>query len=199
MTKPLLVLLAWMVGIGAWAQNDPASLSVGYFAPYGIQLGGKLGASFQVGQWPQENEATAERIHKLKIQPQVGYFTYPQVQHNFVLNCEAVYLRTRPGRRFTPLASVGLGYWMARQRQGGSVNLGSGEITYDVENLHYITPTLNIGFEIAPKKVIGYYLKGFAGRKIGLGEPSAGLFGLEAGLTFQLTKKDDTNDTGRVH
>ena len=84
------------------------------------------------------------------------------------------------------MASIGLGYLLSRQKQGGSVHLGTGEITYDVQSIGYFTPTLNTGFDLKPRKVAGYYLRGFYGRKMTTYQENAAIFGLETGLIFNI-------------
>jgi len=128
------------------------------------------------------------RQHKLYINPEFAYFQYPNVQHNFLFNAELEYQYAHPTKRFTPLASVGWGYLLARQRQGGSVNLGTGDITYDVASIGYFLPTLNVGFRIRPKKTFGYYLKGFYGRKWSTQRDGSAFFGLENGIVLNLFK-----------
>lgn len=184
----LLILLAW--GTGLFAQKDKPAVFLGYFAPYGSQFGGKAAVSFHVKNWKKEDQTEARRTHQFYLSPQFGYFVFPSVQRNYLFNLESVYQRTRPNKRFAPTASVGLGYLLARQQQEGAVHLGTGEITYEVTSLHYFTPTIGLGFNIIPKKVIGYYLKGFYGRKITSQQENAAIFGLEGGLIFNVGYKN---------
>ena len=82
--------------------------------------------------------------------------------------------------------SIGAGYLLARQKQGGTVNLGTGEIEDDVESLHYFLPTVNAGFRLIPKKKVGYYFKLFYGRKITGQQEDSVFFGLETGVNFNI-------------
>ncbi|NQX91320.1 MAG: hypothetical protein HRT74_04150 [Flavobacteriales bacterium] len=179
------VLLAMMVTLcilgSGFAQKDSVSFSLGYFAPYGIQVGGKVGTTIPLQSWDVSGNELVS--HHLRISPQIGYFFFPEVQHNFFGNVETSVLRVNSKKRLAPFAGIGLGYIVARQRQGGSVHLGTGEITYDVKTIGYFTPTLNIGFEILPKNWIGYYVKGFYGGKFTSEEANSAIFGLEFGVS----------------
>lgn len=172
------------------AQRDTTSFSLGYFAPYGTHIGSKAGLSFNLKNWEPQKAGKKDRIHKLNLSPQIGYFFFSKVQHNYLINFEASYQSTSPGKRFSPLASVALGYLMARQKQGGAVSLATGDITYDVKTIHYFTPTVNLGFTISTKRNIGYYLKGFCGRKITTQQANSALFGLELGISAKIKRKN---------
>ncbi len=170
-------------------QERSTELSVGYFAPYGLQFGGKIGASFNYKQWKLNAEDGAAPIHKLNINPQLGYFVNPDVQQNVLFNTELSYQRKKANKRFAPIAALGLGYLLAFQQLGGTVNLANGQIHTEKETLHYFTPTLNLGFEVEPKKSIGYYFKLFYGRKFGAQRVDSSIFGVEFGMLLKMKKK----------
>lgn len=182
----LLFLLVFRVS----AQKDDPTLSLGYFAPYGVQFGAKGTASFHLKDWHHKTSNDSTKTQQLNISPGIGYFVFPSVQRNYLLNVETIYQLRNSTKRFTPMASIGIGYLLSRQKLGGSVNLATGDITYDVETLHHFLPTLNIGFNIVPRKTIGYYLKGFFGRKFTADRANSSFFGLETGLTWYLKRKN---------
>lgn len=196
MIRALILLLAVIFSSAqVKGQEKDMVLTAGYFAPYGIQFGAKVGASVNWKSWEAEAKGDRQRIQRLNINPQLSYFVFPNVQRNILTNVELVYQTNRSDKRFRPMASVGLGYLLAWQRQDGTVNLSNGDITFNSETLHYFAPTLNIGFDVIPKKQIGYYLKGFYGRKFTSQEGNTALFGLELGLTYTINKKKEANDT----
>ena len=169
-------------------QANSNTLSIGYYAPYGIQFGAKLGASFTLKNWDKESESS--RVSKLSVQPQISYFVFPDVQHNVLLNNEIVYSLHKVDKRFFPMVSVGTGYLLAIQNTDGSVNLATGDISNNTETLHYFLPTFNLGFGIAPKKSIGFYTKAFYGHKIGSISENEAFFGIDLGILIQLQKRN---------
>ncbi len=180
MKKLVLLLALFSLAEYLPAQRD-LPIHIGYYAPYGVQYGAKVGVSAAV--WESEGN---RHVRQLQLNPQLGYFTYPDVQKNFLVNAELVYRQSKPDRRFYKMASLGFGYLLAAQRQGVSVNLGSGESTADMDYIHHLLPTISLGLGQDPKRVIGWYAKAFYGRKIGLAAADETFLGVELGLTFNL-------------
>jgi len=188
-TVLVVCLSIWLSG-EATAQKDTVAVSFGYFAPYGVQVGGKTGLSFNLKSWTVERENRSNKIRKIDVSPQVGYFFFPGVQNNLLLNCDVAYSVAKSGARVVPIASIGLGYLLARQRQEGTVNLATGELKQDVKTLHYFTPTVNAGFAVSTKRSMSYFMKAFYGRKIGFQQEDASFFGLELGLSVKLKREN---------
>ncbi len=180
----LLVFVALWCANGVLAQSKPSSMYLGYFAPYGIQIGAKVGTSFEVKQW---DASKSSRSFSLSVRPHVGYFSFPDVQHNFLVNTEVVLRTRKSAKRFAPLASLGLGYILGRQRTDGTVDLGTGKRTFNVDTLHQLAPTIGLGFDVLPKKRLGFFLHAFYGPSLISQRANAAFFGLELGVLFNLS------------
>lgn len=193
MQKTLLLLFAVLLSSNILAQTKKNVLiDLGYYGPYAIQIGGKLGTSFELIAW--DSDKSNKVRHSLNIGPQIGYFINPiqkELQKNSFINSEVLYKRQKSNNGLYPTASVGLAYMLGVQSTGGTVNLGTGNIRRTTRTIHYFVPTLNIGFARDPLKRVGYYFKGFYGRRISKQVDGSGYFGLEFGLKIKLKKDHD--------
>lgn len=185
LTLPLLLISCCLCG-----QSNGLTASVGYFAPYGVQYGAKAGITIPWKNWESEKKEDQFRTYNVTIDPQIGYFTYPKVQNNFLINMDLAIHTRKNDKRFSPMASVGIGYLLGLQKQDGTVNLATGEINFETNTLHYFVPTVNLGFDISSKKSLGFYFKGFFGRKIIRELKDSSFFGAEAGITFNIHQKN---------
>ncbi|KAA3636528.1 MAG: hypothetical protein DWQ02_08115 [Bacteroidetes bacterium] len=186
----LIVFLCFLTNLPLKGQNTKMPVSIGYFAPYGVQYGAKAGISIPWKNWESDRKEDQIRSYNLTLDPQIGYFVFPEVQNNFFLNMELAIRSHKNEKRFSPMASAGLGYLLGLQKQEGSVNLATGEIDFETTALHYFVPTVSLGFNIKPKKSMGYYFKGFFGRKIIRGLEGSTIIGAEAGITFNINQKN---------
>ena len=186
----LIILLVLVSGYHLQAQDQGIPIQVGYYAPFGIHLGAKVGSAFTLKSWSPTEEEGRHKIHALEIQPQIGYFQYPTVQENLLVNAEIVYRNRKSDKRFYRMASIGLGYIAGFQRQGGTVDLSTGDIAHDVETLHQFAPTINLGFGKDPSGKLGYYFKVFYGGQLGGPTENAAFFGAEVGLAFWIAKNN---------
>lgn len=168
------------------AQMDTPSLTVGFFAPYGVQYGGKVAWAFTLKDYTKIGRS---RVDQLRFSPQVSYFVFPEVQRNVLINGAFLYQRLQPEKALAPMAALGFGYLLARQNQEGTVNLGTGEIDFVTESRHSFVPTLGLGVLINPQKRFGFYLKGFYGRKITAQYEDGAFFGLNFGLRLAFISK----------
>ncbi len=168
--------------------NEKFSLRVGYYAPYINQFGARVGFSYPLKKWAKENKKAQTRIHKLEIIPKLGYFANIDIQRNYFLDVELQYKWYRPKRKIHPKIGVALGYMLARQNIGATVNLGNGSFTFDRRSLHFLVPTIHLGFEKNRANRIGYYFSAFYGRKFTGQEVNSDIFGLEAGIVLNFSK-----------
>ncbi len=175
------------LGFTLSAQNLNLPIHVGYFAPYGTHIGLKVGTSLGGKDWKSNTQNEINRLHTIKINPQVGYFMQLNVQKNILFNVEFEYRTHSSNRSFYPLVSVGMGYLAGFQRQDGTVNLGTGEIDHNIKTIHHFVPTINLGFGRTPQQKFGYYFKLFYGSKIST--VYAAFFGAELGVIFHIIKK----------
>ena len=181
---PLVCCIVFTANLKLKAQAPPIYIS--YCAPYAIQTGGKIGTSFDLKQWESKTKKDISKTHRLQFSPQLAYFAFPTVQQNLLVNSELIYRYNKSDKRFYPKAGIALGYLWANQKKEGTVNLGTGEISYESENLHYFVPTLNLGFGGDPKKHIGYFFNAFYGRKFSAQAENDAFFGLEFGISIHL-------------
>ena len=189
MKKTVIFLFIILIGSNIIAQDKTIPIDIGYFAPYLIHVGGKIGTSFELKNWKPDNELDSQKTHSLSISPQIGYFVNPDVQKNLLINSELVYKRKKSISKMYLTSSIGLGYMLGIQNQGGTVSLAKGTIERETKAINYLVPTLSIGFAKDPQKIVGYYLKGFYGRKISSQVKDSAFFGLELGLKINLKKK----------
>lgn len=189
MVRLIALFAFFFLGTHLMAQKEAPLITVGYFAPYGVQIGGKLGVRLPLKTGDTMAGRKHARISTLSISPQVAHFVFPGTQRNTLLSTEFIYQIAKENKRFSPMTSFSLGYLLARQKQGGNVNLGSGDVADVIESLHYFAPTITVGFDIKPRRAIGYYMRAFYGREIGQ-QANSPLFGLELGTTFNLLKNN---------
>ena len=184
-----LLLIIW-AGNPLIGQKTPVNLSTAYYAPYGVQYGFNLGVKIPFRQWPIETAMKNNRFYRLSFYPQLSYFVYPTVQRNIFLNQEWMISRHRMDKRFFSTLSIGTGYQLAWENQGGTVNLGSGDINNKREMEHQFVPTLNVGFGVDPEQKLGWYFKAFFGRRIVFNATNETYIGAELGLLFNLSKSN---------
>jgi outer membrane receptor protein involved in Fe transport len=176
-TLPFCCLLLGL----CFARPASAQLQVGYFAPWLTNVGGTVGYAFA---WKDGAQ------HQLQVLPQLSYFSQLQVSSNVMLHPELVYRRGGAERRFYWSSSVGAGYLLSLQRQDGTVDLGSGDLTHRTVSLHHFVPSVGLGLGLAPRKRLGYYLKASYGRSFRANAENAAFYGLSAGLVFQLQPQE---------
>lgn len=171
-----------LTSLTTWGQD----FFLGYSTPYFVQPGLRLGVSFPVLEKEKGNSKLA-----LSAIPQLTYFMQPAVRQNVMLGgrlqCERL-----GKKRFSPYIALGLNYLFTSQRKDGSVNLGTGEIEFNAEQVHHVVPALSLGAKLQPKKRWGYYAEAFFGRSYAAGAENAGFWGAELGVLMTLTKKEET-------
>lgn len=190
MFRPFLAILLMTVLLlreECRAQRGSDEWQVGYYSPYVTNVGGSLGYLHGLREWQPDSLRGRRSTHRIALESQVAYFAQPGVAHNVLLNPGVEY-RWQGASRFFLSASVSTGYLLILQRQEGSVNLASGEVTYTNRSIHSFLPSISAGCGVEPKKVLGFYFKVFYGRQIGQ-EEGVGFLGLSTGLTIRMKSK----------
>lgn len=159
---------------------------VSYYAPYGVQIGGKIGTEVKLKTWKKVRQDGSEATSALLIQPQIGYFVKPGLRKSLLLETAFSYPFRKMNRRTYIAPSIAFGYLIGWENTEGSVNLGSGEIEQITETSHFFLPTANLEIGKLPKKHIGYFFKVFFGNKMHLELENASFFGAELGLRIHL-------------
>ena len=170
--------------------NEKYAIHLGYYAPFGLHMGIRLGLSYPFNLWTKETKEQETRMHRLDIINRVGYFVQPNIQRNFILDAALEYKWYTPNKKIHPKIGLGLGYMLARQNIGGSVNIANGGINFEKRSLHFFTPTASAGFEKNKEKPIGYYFNVFYGRKFTRQEVNSGFIGAELGLIVNIKKEN---------
>lgn len=181
----LLLLLIFSFNNELLAQNKDKILTFGYFAPYAVQVGGKLGLALEMTNW-ESGKAKKTKINHLEIHPQIGYFTFPNVQNNLLIQTDINYRRHQANKKLYPIAGISLAYLLSSQKVDGAVDLATGTISPQRRGLHYFVPSVHLGIRKVPKKRLGYYGKVFYGQKMSPQVEGAGFWGLELGGLFYL-------------
>lgn len=181
----LFFVLACFLSLKVVAQKRGIEWQVGYFTPYLSNIGGTVACAFDLKELGEH-----KNTHRLQLLTQLGYFTHLNVSKNILLNPELQYKWNKTDRRFFLSSSLGLGYLHALQRQERTVNLSTGEATFQSDVFNYVLPNINIGLGIDPKSRFGFYLKATYGKNYGVGSPNAVFFALSTGLIFKFNSKD---------
>lgn len=167
-------------------QLSKMPISVGLYAPYGINLGLRVSTAFELNKWENSDN---DKFQTLSVSPQLGFFTYQSyanVSNTVALETSLDYKRFASNQKIYGLGAVGLGYHAEIQQVDASVNVGTGAITNNTRTNHFFVPTVTLGLGKVPVERLGYYLKGFAGQRINTSVGSSFLFGAEIGLTFNV-------------
>lgn len=187
MKQLTIVILIIAISSQLSAQNTSLPISVGYYAPYGINPGVKIGTSFQWKEWG--GEANNKR-KTLSISPQIGYWNYSSygntIHNAFNLEGHLDYKKYFTQKVYG-LAAAGLSYQMELHRAGLAVDLGTGQITSSTKIIHNLVPMATFGLG-RDNDQLGYYLKGFIGQRFASTDGQNLFVGGELGLTFYLKR-----------
>ncbi|MCP3930447.1 MAG: hypothetical protein GY705_15250 [Bacteroidetes bacterium] len=185
-TLILFVLFAFGNHIFAQTESKGIPVFVGYFGPYAIQPGIKIGTHFDVKEW-QSGKREKIRKQSLYVSPQIGAFTQINNHTSFFSNADFGYKRQKEEAAFYSAYSIGLGYLTEFQILSSTLDLGSGEVSGKVrERRAYFLPALNYEFGKEPNSKIGWYSKFSVGRKISNKNEDSAAFIIELGLRFNL-------------
>ncbi|MCP4439324.1 MAG: hypothetical protein GY810_10330 [Aureispira sp.] len=193
MKKVALFVILLITTFKLFAQQKDKLISIGYYAPYAIQSGVKIGSFFNIKEWVKEKDVKL-KFSSLFISPQIGVFFRPRNHTSFVLNADMGYKITNSKQNFYISPSLGFGYLIANQVLSNTITLNSGDVAKrDRELRHYFLPTINFGFGNYANKKIGWYTKLSFGRKMSPTIEDATFFAFELGLKFNLLKTETTH------
>lgn len=187
--KSLIIIILLVTTSGQLlAQTTNLPINVSYYAPYGINLGVRIGTSFQWKEW--QNKTNDKQRTTLSISPQIGYWRYSaygNTIHNTVNLETHLDYKKYFSPKFYTLVAAGLSYQIEFQRTGSTVDLGTGMITPTSKTVHNIVPMATLGLGIDNDK-LGYYFKGFIGQRFASVYGQNLFFGAELGIIFYLKR-----------
>lgn len=186
MKKTILFLFILGMSTHLFGQIKVQDLSISYYTPFFVEFGGKVSTSIHLKNWESTNTKNIVRNKTLYLSPQIAYFVKPKNHDNYLLNFELGYRSQKVDHKWYGAATFGLGYLLTSHIVSGSVNLGTGEMTKERENISSLLPTLSYEFGKAPTEKMGYYFKFFVGRKMAFGAEDSGFYGAELGVKFNL-------------
>lgn len=185
--KILVYLILLFISSNVIGQSSEIPISVGYFAPYGLNIGIKASTAFEINNW--EDNA---KLSTLSISPQVGYwsaFAYGNdVNNSLVLDAQLEYRRYNANQTFYGLASAGLGYHLTLENSTIGVDIGTGQLNPSTTTSHHFVPSINLGFGKDFSDKLGFYFKAFTGKRFSSSVGNDFLLGGELGLTFYIIK-----------
>ncbi|MFT5681769.1 MAG: hypothetical protein ACI8RZ_002681 [Myxococcota bacterium] len=166
-----MLLTALLTSLAAHAAPP---LTIGFYAPYGVQPGLKLGTEVALPGG-------------LFMAPQIAAFTRLDNHNSAMLNLDVGYRHQGKGARYSAF-SVGVAYLLSAQIVTESIDLSTGEYTTTRELRHYAVPTLNyeLGWSLP---AVDPYLKLSIGRKISPQVEDSMFFAVEIGLRFGSTSE----------
>lgn len=189
MKKAIIILIFLCANIGLFAQAylSKFPIAISYYGHYGYQPGLKIGTTYAFKEWRNKDRSNSP-IQQLTINPQIGFFFYPQTSTNLVLNTEFGYYRKPVINNRYFILSVGLGYMAESQLLSIAMNIGNGSTTEkERELLHYFMPTINYEFGKEFKKIdANWFAKLSAGTKLSTQHESNAVVFTEFGIRWYL-------------
>ena len=180
-----------LLSASALAQNQNGfPLSVGYLGHFGFQPGLKVSTEFSLMGRDLPNAPK-----QWFASPQVGIFTNPGDDTNYLINFEAGFKKNNTSKHRYRAFTAGLGYMAQSKLVAFAVNLGNGDTdSRERDTRHFALPTLSFEHGWATHKPLGWYIKYTVGSALGgERETSLTLF-IEAGVKFKLGKQKAQND-----
>lgn len=193
MKNNLLIFIFLLTNLSLLAQQEDkiTPISIGFYGPYIIQPGIKIGTAFDLKEWKIEKEQNL-KSRKLFVSPQIAAFIRPKNHTSFILNVDVGYIIKKSQSNFYIAPSVGLGYLMTSQILSNTIDLSNGEINEkDRELRNYFLPTLNFELGKQATEKMGWFTKLSYGRKVSSKIENAAFFALELGVKFHLRKNNN--------
>jgi hypothetical protein len=178
----LIAVFILSMGHHTAAQKKAMEWQVGYFAPYVSNIGGTVGYAYEFKKWEASSSKGSKSENRIQLLTQLSYFSQLNVSSNVLLNPEIVYSWNHADKRFFLSSSIGTGYLISFQKQGGALNLATGATEYRHDTLNYFLPNINLGSGFALTKSIGFFFKATYGRKLSTENANSAFLGLTAGL-----------------
>lgn len=163
----------------------PDKIGISYLGNWAIQPGAKLNAQYKLKEW-SSTKNDLERTKSWFLSPEVGVFTRPNHNTNFLLNAAIGYQRQKADRKFYSNYSLSLGYLYQSQITSLSVNLSDGSLQNERENRHYFVPTTNVEWGNSFNKKLGWFSRQSLGYKLFGSTESEWIVFIEFGLNLFL-------------
>ena len=184
----IIILLTIGMSTQLSAQNF-LPISIGYYTPYGVNPGLKIGTYFEWKEWGNTEDNNRKT---LSINPKIGYWNAISYSNNvhrtMLIDGSLEYKSYTRNQRFYGLAAVTLGYHLSFERVANSVNIGMGQQTPTIETLHYFVPTLNLGFGQRINDKLEYYFKIDGGQRLNTSTDNDLFVAAELGLVIHFKK-----------
>ncbi|MEM7038468.1 MAG: hypothetical protein AAF570_15900 [Bacteroidota bacterium] len=179
-------LMAW-TGLHGQAPEKPIPLSVGYFGPYGVRPGLKVGVRHGIKSW--EAESADYKSRQLFFQPQIGTFFYPRNHFSFVLEADGGIVLKNQNTGWYTAYSVGLGYLTEFAITSVSIDLGTasqGQKTREFRG--YLLTVGNFEFGKSVSERWGWFVKLTGGRRFTTRIENALFVAVEIGAIINIGK-----------
>jgi len=165
---------------------DAVPVRLGFFAPYGIQPGGRLAIFHEFNLSPVDATLDTDTLRtNLFIGPEIGVFTRPQSHTSVLVGVLLGYrFLTSPKDRFHEL-SLGIAYIGESQITSLDVELATGDTTKNRELRSHALPTVRYTFGRELTDRWGWTLDLAVGRMMSWQVPSALYLSAGAGLQFR--------------
>ena len=169
--------------------NPGVPITVGYFGPYLIQPGVRVGTWFPIKHWTKTKDGRRgpiTRTGSLFAGPQLAFFARPGNHLSVMASGELGYRIQRHDRKVHSAFAVGGGYLAAFQIVTIGVDLSTGDKSNTREMRHYFVPTLSyaLGHDVRPN--FGWFLKLSYGQKFSVPIESQAMVMLELGVSFRV-------------
>lgn len=184
MKKSILILPFLLINTVIFAQNtsNQFPINISYYGHFAYQPGLKIGTTYIFKEWKGE-----EKVSQLTVNPQVGFYFFPEMSTNFVINTEIGYRRQHLDKPRYSTFSIGLGYMAEFQFIGFSTNIGNGNTTKKDRELHHLfMPTINYEFANQFNKRLDWFLKLSVGTKLSTQQESNAVLFTEVGVKYYL-------------
>lgn len=194
MKNTILTLILLLIGISMFGQEGESMkektnipIFVGYYGPYGIQPGIKVGSQFDLKTRAIAKDDLITKTSDVFISPQLGTFTRPGNHFSLVVNADVGYKIKKLKQKLYVAPSLGFGYLTEFQVLSNTINLATGEVSKKTRDRRgYFLPTVNFEFGQDPRKKIAWYSKFSYGRKMSTRLEDSAFFAVELGLKFNL-------------
>ncbi|QTN38122.1 hypothetical protein HZ996_02860 [Cryomorphaceae bacterium] len=188
--KRMLLLSAMALALMSSAQ-ELESVRFAYSAPYAIHVGTRVSTLHRLHREIQTNDQGRSFQRDFLVSPQLGYSWQPQVQQVLYLGIEADYRLGKTDKRSYWMGGLGWNFATTFTREGGEVNIGTGELEYQTTNAFSAIPYTAIEWGFHPKNRVGWHLRGWYGQQLNFSSRNESWFGLEFGLSWKLEKNEE--------
>lgn len=183
-----ILLICLLVLPSCWLKGQSTTekplISLAYFSQFGFQPGIKMATEFSLKKLTTQTQKTKKR--NLFINPQIGFFTWPNNHSSLLLNADIGIKRQKEAKSAFSALSIGLGYLHEFQIATLAVQLGDGSQSTTRTSRSYFLPTVNYAFGSRLSSAIGWYSKIGVGQRFGGNVTASTTVLFELGLQFRL-------------